>query len=62
VAGLRKMAKKQAKKEQRSLAAEDLAVMALSDRISFMKAVLHPPQPSETAIQAAKRYKKLFKL
>lgn len=38
----------------------ELTDMALSDRIAFMEAVLDSPQPTEPAIDAAKRYRKSF--
>jgi uncharacterized protein (DUF1778 family) len=45
---------------ERQIREHEFTDMALSDRISFMEAALSPPQPTEAAIQAAKRYKKTF--
>ncbi len=47
---------------ERQIRAHEFTSMALSDRIAFMEAALNPPEPTEAAINAAKRYKKTFGL
>ncbi|CAN5538080.1 hypothetical protein BH11CYA1_BH11CYA1_14830 [soil metagenome] len=47
---------------ERQIREHEFTVMALSDRIRFMQAVLHPPAPTEASILAAKHYKKTFGL
>ena len=46
----------------RQIREHELMDMALTDRIAFMEAVLSPPQPTREAVNAAKRYKKVFGL
>jgi uncharacterized protein (DUF1778 family) len=36
--------------------------MAMRDRLAFAKAILEPPAPAKSAVEAAKRYKKVFGL
>ncbi len=44
----------------RQIREHEFTNMALADRIAFVKAVLSPPVPNKAAINAAKRYKKVF--
>lgn len=44
----------------RQLREHDFLEMAQADRIAFIQAVLSPAKPSKSAIEAAKRYKKVF--
>ena len=45
---------------ERQIREHEFTHMALSDRVAFMEAVLNPPAPTEAAVEAAKRYRKLF--
>jgi uncharacterized protein (DUF1778 family) len=45
---------------EKQIREHEFTTMALADRIAFMEAVLAPPEPTPTAIEAAKRYKLRF--
>lgn len=45
---------------ERQIREYEFTEMALEDRVSFMEAVLLPPEPTQAAVNAAKRYKKVF--
>lgn len=47
---------------ERQIREHELIDMALADRVAFIEAVLSPPKPTQAAINAAKRYKKVFGL
>ncbi len=47
---------------ERQIREHEFTDMALADRIAFMESVLSPPKPTQAAVQAAKRYKKVFDL
>lgn len=47
---------------ERQLREHEFTDMARADRIAFMEAVLSPPKPTQAAVEAAKRYKKVFGL
>jgi uncharacterized protein (DUF1778 family) len=45
---------------ERQIREHDFTDMARSDRLAFIEAVLTPPKPTKAAVDAAKRYKKVF--
>lgn len=45
---------------ERQIREHEFTEMAVSDRIAFLNAVDSPPQPTSAALEAGKRYKKLF--
>ncbi len=47
---------------ERQIREYEFTDMTLQDRVAFMDAVQNPPQPTEVAVKAAKRYRKVFGL
>lgn len=47
---------------ERQIRESEFTNMALADRIAFVEAALNPPKATEAAVEAAKRYKKVFGL
>lgn len=45
---------------ERQIREHEFTDLSKKDRLAFVEAVLNPPAPSEAAINAAKRYKKVF--
>ena len=45
---------------ERQIREHEFTELSKTDRLAFVAALLNPPAPSEAAINAAKRYKKVF--